>query len=249
MNYIDFKKSFQSDPQALKELSERTDRSWINPYGQPGQSLLMSTVIGMLGQVDQTLNLAMFNWLMDQGADLELTNEAGQSALYFAMFARSPEAKKMIHILLDRQENVSQVIQKAAGFAEGDTLLHTAMMNGEDPDFLAVVKRLIPKISVNAQNEGGETPLHCLLVRYHMESIQMHKMVELLVSSGADISLQDQNGDTALTLARKSQYVMIEKYLTEVEHVLKEKKAMEEVLGVMAPQSDSSSERVRKSSL
>lgn len=236
--YTDFKEIYRHDPVALKELAKREDRSWINPYKEPGQSLLMWTVISCF---DKELSFPMFNWLLEQGADVELTNARGQTALYFAL---SPGALEMAHVLLDRHKDISQITE-----VDGDTLLHKAVIYGRDPDFLAVVKRMIPKISVNARNNARQTPLHCLLTGYLPENVEMLKMVELLVVSGANLSLQDENGDTALSLSRNYGHQVIEAYLIEVSRVIQDQQEIQEALGAMTQPQESAKISVRRPSL
>lgn len=65
------------------------------------------------------------------------------------------------------------------------TLLHDAAQQGN----LEAVKRLLDKekISVDCQNNSGNTPLHLAVRNYHTD------VIEVLLAHGANVNLQDRH--------------------------------------------------------
>ncbi|RZF44684.1 hypothetical protein LSTR_LSTR000636 [Laodelphax striatellus] len=75
----------------------------------------------------------------------------------------------------------------------GNTALYWACLGGH----LDCVNELlaIPKLPLNAQNKIGETALHAASSRGHCE------IVALLLAAGADVNIQNMDGETATSLA------------------------------------------------
>ncbi|WP_371223210.1 ankyrin repeat domain-containing protein [Orientia tsutsugamushi] len=81
------------------------------------------------------------------------------------------------------------------------TLLHDAAQQGN----LEAVKRLLDKekISVDCQNNSGNTPLHLAVRNYHTD------VIEALLAHGANVNLQDRHYNTALHYAIRTRDLTI----------------------------------------
>ncbi|SPR04237.1 ankyrin repeat domain-containing protein [Orientia tsutsugamushi] len=81
------------------------------------------------------------------------------------------------------------------------TLLHDAAQQGN----LEAVKRLLDeeKISVDCQNNSGNTPLHLAVRNYHND------VIEVLLAHGANVNLQDRHHNTALHYAIRTRDLTI----------------------------------------
>ena len=122
--------------------------------------------------------------LLDNGSDVNMVNEAGQSA-----------------ILLDIDEEILKLLI-AHGAAlrghtsNGQTILHVAV--NEHPHLTQLLVE--HGADVNARNNLGQTPL-MLACRRNLLDIARY-----LIDNGADISLQDSENHTALTYAQENIY-------------------------------------------
>ena len=124
--------------------------------------------------------------LLETGkADLTLRTQAGFSVVEFAAGIGDYE---LVRNLLERGASVQ------SGTCRGSAL-HFAVQTDNDDHLYAIVERLLEEgCDINAKNEYGCTPLHCLLtVKRGKENI-----VRLLLSRGADINIPDDDGDTVL---------------------------------------------------
>lgn len=97
--------------------------------------------------------------------------------------------KEVVAYLLDHNADIHQ----AATNAQRVNALHAASANRH----LEIARLLIERgIDVNAEQEGGFTPLQAAAQNGQLE------MVELLLQHGANVGVQNKNGQTALDLAR-----------------------------------------------
>ena len=55
--------------------------------------------------------------------------------------------------------------------------------------FYCTLSLSLSSCRVNEQNDDGQTPLHCAALRNHPEAVR------LLLKNGADVELQDKDGD------------------------------------------------------
>ena len=57
------------------------------------------------------------------------------------------------------------------------------------------------RITVNAKDSKGSTPLHILISHYNLKSAEKGEILRLLVQSGADVHAKDTLGDTPVHIA------------------------------------------------
>lgn len=130
--------------------------------------------------------------LIEKGADIEAKDAYGMNAL---MRSAATGKADFVRLLVEKG-----VIVNTAGHS-GQTPLMFAVLSDDSE----TVKFLLEnKSKVNSADESGNTAL--MLAR-------SKKIAQLLLDAGADISLQNENGDTAQSLAAKLN-------LTEVERLL-----------------------------
>ena len=124
-------------------------------------------------------------FLIDAGAYISTRNNFGQTALHLAVDGGSAE-------------NIRALLRNGADVNASDKFqispLHKAVSLGASGSTKGdnVALLLSAGAEVNAKNEQGETPLH-LASRLGIE-----RAVELLLEYGADITIRDKSGNTAI---------------------------------------------------
>jgi serine protease inhibitor/ankyrin repeat protein len=121
--------------------------------------------------------------LIASGADTEVKDERGDTALHIAAFGGDNELAKL---LLERDTEVD------ARNGAGDTPLHLAARQG---DRLTVQLLVAHYAELNAKNWAGLTPLHYAASQRHRE------IILLLLANGASVNAQDKHGNTPLHAA------------------------------------------------
>ncbi|MBW5397584.1 ankyrin repeat domain-containing protein, partial [Brachyspira pilosicoli] len=125
-------------------------------------------------------NSSAAEFLINNGADINVTNEDGETPL---MYASKLHNIKMVELL----------IQKGANINAFDDYGNTALMYGVNN--LETVKLLVENgADVNSQ-KGGSTALILACKPRRGRNIDV---IKYLVSKNADINAQDHQGDTAL---------------------------------------------------
>ncbi|CAI9111547.1 OLC1v1011796C2 [Oldenlandia corymbosa var. corymbosa] len=132
-----------------------------------------------------------FRLLVYAGADLKLRNKSGENAIFLSQVNEKREhfEKVMLEFAIEKGNCI---------FAGGYPFqaLHFAARHGE----LDAVKLLISRgyNNINSPDTNGYTPLMLAAKEGHAHVCQ------LLIGSGAQCKLKNANGETALSLARKS---------------------------------------------
>jgi ankyrin repeat protein len=115
------------------------------------------------------LTMAIANRLVDfvrlflsRGANTELKNDKGHSALHTAVY---------YYCFWQKHGGVGQESSREGRFSQANTLLDLLLANGAD---------------LNSQDKLGNTPLHTAVL------YERDDMVELLVTRGADINIRNQ---------------------------------------------------------
>lgn len=162
-------------------------------------------------------------FLVDHGARVDLQDRRGETCLYHAALQGSVASHELLRYLLDRGTDINaltndkdtplilaakKVEYVAFGFLEhganvflknnhGETALHTACQSSASR---LLLNCLIEKgIDINSCTSDNCTPL--MLASKTGNS----KKVTFLIEHGANVHVQDQNGDTALHYATRSQ--------------------------------------------
>jgi ankyrin repeat protein len=137
--------------------------------------------------------------LLDNGADVSITNSIGVSPIWYAC---AHNQKEIVTLLLDNGLDVN----------------HSRPITGNDQaiygylDFVETSNNL----SIDAQfnfkvqdSQGGESLLHHAVKNGHLS------MVKLLIERGANINIQDESGNSALHYAAANGKKDVIKYLLE----------------------------------
>jgi len=124
--------------------------------------------------------------LLDQGADVNAKDKAGQTALYVAV--QQNKNTDSIKLLLDKGADINTKDKV------GRTALHIAVQYKS----IDSVKCLLDEgADINTKNMFGQTALH-IAVEYKSVDI-----IKLLLGEGADINIQDEDGKTAVNMQDK----------------------------------------------
>jgi ankyrin repeat protein len=163
--------------------------------------------------------------LIDAGADIEAEGDPGSAhPLHLAAYTNQPEAAKL---LLDRGakvdardalERTALGVAAAYGYVEVVAMLleHRADPNvaalescgrplqyATKSNSLAIADLLLAHgAGINETSAGGVTALHCAMNLYCTEQSPTVAMIEFLMARGADASIVDWNGNTAIDYAK-----------------------------------------------
>jgi ankyrin repeat protein/HEAT repeat protein len=135
---------------------------------------------------------ALFDWLLDQGADPNARDNRGTTALHKAVIFVSPD-HRALRTLLARGGHVN------GKGDDGRTPLHVAaLLSGASSVEVLLAAGADPR----ARDQSGETPLHCAASPQPTASPEnVTRTIHLLVAGGADVGAHRGNGDTPLHLA------------------------------------------------
>lgn len=129
-------------------------------------------------------SLTLAQVLLDAGADIDLGNERGHTALRIAF----DHCRRALPFLLERGADPNVPDRR------GDTLLHYLSSAGEETVEPLLDRLLAAGAAVDRANRAGQTPL---LRAAHAAA---DRLVVALLERGADPELADQGGNTALHL-------------------------------------------------
>jgi serine/threonine-protein phosphatase 6 regulatory ankyrin repeat subunit B len=160
-----------------KQLGAGAD---INTRSRSGATALMMSVEYSYGRQDVT------SFLLDQGADTNLVDANGDSALMKAAHSNNGEAAAA----LIKRKATTDLRNK-----EGNTALHIAAAGLHTTIVEAILSQ---KSDVNAPDGNGRTPL---MLAADNEGAVPDDVMELLLNNGAKIDAQDPQGNSALMIS------------------------------------------------
>ena len=169
----------------------------------------------------------LVEFLLDKGADINLTDDGDDTALMEAASSHDPQNKVIVKLLLDRgadvhasgnrailnaakeggPEVVQMLLKKGADPNarnivpdSGDWAGDTALMYAVQGDFVEAVRLLLAAgADVRAVNESGQTVLMKAARVDAGNDVQTHVvMLQMLLKRGVDVNARDKKGKTAL---------------------------------------------------
>lgn len=175
-----------------KELGENITNSYIaisriflnrganiNHHDEDGNTPLM--IVARNGRLD------LVRFLIAQEARLDIYDDNGETAMFHAVSSGNLE---LLGLMISKKGDINQKNETGEGLLEKAIIF----------DHIAIVEYLLSEVKdVNATNQFGMTPL--------MTAVSNSKNIEIvnmLLENGAEISLQDINGNTALHFAAES---------------------------------------------
>lgn len=124
--------------------------------------------------------------LNDRGAELDALDSSGRTALHHALAnAHLPAAE----VLLDAGAGAS------ARDLDGNGVFHFALVSATPREAIEIL--IANRVNASLRNSGGDTALH-RVVRLDTSSEFRSDLVRLLLSGGADVNVQNDEGTTAL---------------------------------------------------
>ncbi len=156
-------------------------------------------------QAVRTHNIFIARILLEKGADVDARNENSYTPL---MAASANGDEEMIKLFLDHGADVNA--QVLAGVSQGLTSLHLAAKNAPR---VQVVKALVDAgAKVNARTSSGSTPL--MYAAINSINPYAQEIISYLINQRADLSITNNNGKSALSLAMERDYKDREQLLT-----------------------------------
>jgi hypothetical protein len=164
------------------ETDEVTNPNPIDDGFQQGRPYQLHEAI-------QDGDTGLLNKLLLNSPDLELPNETGRKPLYLAAE-------------LGFLQGVVALLQAGADVESSNSVnsdFNTALQQAADKNFIRVAELLIQKgAQIDSRDAGGDTPLLNAVKK------RLPDMVQLLLTHGADRTIEDWNGSTVAKLARGS---------------------------------------------
>jgi ankyrin repeat protein len=169
-------KIFKSFQKANHIILQKIESEKAKKLAKAGQEQLDSYLMEAAGEGD----FMKINRLLNAGADIQIRDEAGRTAL---MLAASNGSIAACSVLLENKMDIDE-----KDFTGRTALMHAAMTNR-----IKVCELLLKNgANVNANSSSGWTPLMWAAWKGHVHACAF------LVANGADIYAEDIDGKTAL---------------------------------------------------
>lgn len=201
----------------LKGINERSQPEKENAYGEP-----------LLHRAVRYHRLSLLKVILKHGADINGTNDVGQTALHVACEPCISEKDKITKIALFLMES-------GINCDHPDNMLHTPLHKVAGTRNRKILEKLIAqKVDLSPRNRLGQTPLHLTVVRGHYEPAIMDALstvargilynpddgaavvVQMLIDNGALSDLQDNDAFTPLHYAINSNDMKLARLLVDL---------------------------------
>jgi ankyrin repeat protein len=165
--------------EARKEI-----KKWVNEKSEQGHTAIHYAAYRG--------NIEIINKLIDNGADVELSNNRGLNVLHMASQGNQPGA--LVYFKEKYLMNISSVDDL------GSTPLHWACYTGSE---LSVLYLLSWNTNVNAQDREGLTPLHLAVMSGKLKFLILERthILKKLLQKGANKNITDNKNRTPYDLA------------------------------------------------
>lgn len=145
--------------------------------------------------------------LIDHGADVNIKNHDGYTAMDIILRQDKKDAINLIIKLIDHGANINTQNH------DGNTALHLALKHHNND---IAIKLIDHGADVNIKNNKGETPLH--IVSQHRDQYADNIAIKL-IEHGADANIKNHNGETALHIVSQRHDIYAPKMaVTLMEH-------------------------------
>lgn len=172
-------------------------------------------------------NLAFMKYLVDHGADIKANDNAGNTVMHYLSKSGDVSSFKYlidlgvdynqsnnegVSVLMDALESENLVISNKliasmSDINNQDVKGQSALHYAAEKDLETQVTKLIAKgADVNAKDKKGETPIFSAIHNYDHSKKKDKKqgIASILLSSGANVNIQNESGDNVLMKAIKS---------------------------------------------
>ncbi len=138
-------------------------------------------------------NVTLISRYLNQGADVNAVNSEGNTVLFTELFKDYDASAEIVEILINAGLNPN------VGDYFGYAPLHYAVDYCTPEVVLALLES--PIIDVDILTEYGETPLLLEVYKNYYASLEV---IEKFMEKGADPSIEDENGNSALSYAQEN---------------------------------------------